>query len=202
MAGLAAIEKVIRTRRNTASAATIETAYCLLSAVLSPERPDQVARSHWGVENRLHWVLNAVRHQDKTGNRNDNGAHNLAILRHIAFNPMQRIDLGCRCAANSTWPLGREGSWPSCFHQFENLKRPHKCKMQINFDTFRYQTATRGLTRPRVPPHVKAAVAKYDRGRVSDRVVGSAAAMPRSEGFDCLHTDPDLFGLSRPVDRT
>jgi predicted transposase YbfD/YdcC len=59
----------------------------LLSAALSPERLGQVARSHW---NRLHGVLNAVIHEDRTRNRNDNSAYNLAILRHMALNPMQR----------------------------------------------------------------------------------------------------------------
>jgi predicted transposase YbfD/YdcC len=58
--------------------------------VLSPERLGQVARSHWGVENRLHWVLNAVMHEDWTTNRNDNSAYNLAILRHMALNLMQQ----------------------------------------------------------------------------------------------------------------
>jgi hypothetical protein len=48
-----------------------------------------VARSHWGVENRLHWVLNAVIHEDRTRNRNGNSACNLAILRHMALNLMQ-----------------------------------------------------------------------------------------------------------------
>jgi predicted transposase YbfD/YdcC len=79
-----------RPHRETASTATTETAYYLLSAALSPERFGQVARSHWGVENRLHWVLNAVMHEDKTRNRNDNSAYNLAILRHMALNLMQR----------------------------------------------------------------------------------------------------------------
>jgi hypothetical protein len=37
------------------------------------------------VENRLHWILNAVMHEDKTRNRNDNSAYNLAILRHMAL---------------------------------------------------------------------------------------------------------------------
>jgi predicted transposase YbfD/YdcC len=87
--GLAAIGKVVRTRE-TASTAATETAYYLLSAALSPERLGQVARSHWGVENRLHWVLNTVMHEDKTRNRNDNSAYNLAILRHMALNLMQR----------------------------------------------------------------------------------------------------------------
>src|SRR5712671_6609159 len=41
---------------------------------------------------------------------------------------------------------------------------------------------TRGLTRPGVPPHVKAVVAKYGRGRASDRTFASAAVMPRVRG--------------------
>ena len=79
-----------RPHRETASTATTETAYYLLSAALSPERLGQVARSHWGFENRLHWVLNAVMHEDKTRNHDDNSAYNLAILRHMALNLMQR----------------------------------------------------------------------------------------------------------------
>jgi predicted transposase YbfD/YdcC len=89
MAGSGGNRKVIRTR-DAASTATTETTYYLLSAALSLERLGQVARSHWGVENRLHWILNAVMHEDKTRNRNDNSAYNLAILRHMAFKLMQR----------------------------------------------------------------------------------------------------------------
>jgi predicted transposase YbfD/YdcC len=87
--GLAAVGKVIRTR-DTATRSTTETAYYLLSATLSPERLGEVARSHWGVENRLHWVLNAVMNEDQARNRNDNSAYNLAILRHMALNLMQK----------------------------------------------------------------------------------------------------------------
>ncbi len=69
---------------------SISLTYYLLSTGRSPERRGQVSRSHWGVENRLHWVLNAVMHEDKTRNRNDNSTYNLAILRHMALNLMQR----------------------------------------------------------------------------------------------------------------
>jgi predicted transposase YbfD/YdcC len=87
--GLAAVGKVIRTR-DTATRSTSETAYYLLSATLSSELLEEVARSHWGVENRLHWVLNAVMNEDQARNRNDNSAYNLAILRHMALNLMQK----------------------------------------------------------------------------------------------------------------
>jgi predicted transposase YbfD/YdcC len=54
--GLTAIGKVERTRE-TATKTTTETAYYLLSSAITPERCNEVVRSHWGVENRLHWRL-------------------------------------------------------------------------------------------------------------------------------------------------
>ena len=91
--GLAAVGKVVRTRATTGNRSpktTIETAYYLLSSPLSPEQLGQVARSHWGVENRLHWALNVVMNEDQVRSRMDNSPYNLAILRHMALNLMQK----------------------------------------------------------------------------------------------------------------
>jgi predicted transposase YbfD/YdcC len=60
--------------------------YFLPSARLSPERPLEAVRSHWQVENRLHWRLDVVMNEDQQRNRSDNGPHNLAILWHMALN--------------------------------------------------------------------------------------------------------------------
>jgi predicted transposase YbfD/YdcC len=87
--GLTAIGKVTRIRE-TATKTTTETAYYLLSAPLSAERLGAVVRSHWGVENRLHWVLDVVMNEDQARNRLDNGPKNLAILRHMALNLMRK----------------------------------------------------------------------------------------------------------------
>ena len=87
--GLAAIGKVVRVRE-TAGQTTTETAYYLLSSPLSADRLNQVARSHWGIENRLHWRLDVVMNEDQARNRMDNGPHNLAVLRHMAINVMQK----------------------------------------------------------------------------------------------------------------
>ncbi len=91
--GLAAVGRVVRTRQTMTKASartTTETAYYLLSAALSPERLGQAVRSHWGVENRLHWVLNVVMNEDQVRSRLDNSPYNLAILRHMALNLMQK----------------------------------------------------------------------------------------------------------------
>jgi predicted transposase YbfD/YdcC len=83
--GLKAIGKIVRTRE-TATKTTSETAYYLLSAPLAAERFGHVARAHWGVENRLHWMLDVTMNEDQARNRLDNGPHNLAVLRHMALN--------------------------------------------------------------------------------------------------------------------
>lgn len=87
--GLKCIGKITRTRE-TAAKTTVETAYYLLSAKLTAERFNAVVRSHWGVENRLHWRLDVIMNEDQDRNRMDNSPYNLAILRHMAMNVMQK----------------------------------------------------------------------------------------------------------------
>jgi predicted transposase YbfD/YdcC len=87
--GLAAIGKVERIRE-TAEKKTSETAYYLLSTALTPERLNQVVRQHWSVENCLHWRLDVVMNEDQDRTRLGNGPHNLAVLRHMALNAMQK----------------------------------------------------------------------------------------------------------------
>ena len=87
--GLKAIGKVDR-RRETPAGTSTETAYYLLSTALAPERFNQVVRQHWGVENRLHWRLDVVMNEDQDRTRLGNGPQNLAILRHMALNAMQK----------------------------------------------------------------------------------------------------------------
>ena len=87
--GLRAIGKVVRSRE-TGAKTTTETAYYVLSTPLSAKRFNQVVRSHWGIENRLHWRLDVVMNEDQARNRADNGPYNLAVLRHMALNVMQK----------------------------------------------------------------------------------------------------------------
>lgn len=76
--------------RETAAKTTTETAYYLLSTALSGERFNDVVREHWGVENRLHWRLDVVMNEDHDTTRLGHGPNNLAILRHMALNVMQK----------------------------------------------------------------------------------------------------------------
>jgi predicted transposase YbfD/YdcC len=87
--GLKAIGKVVRVRE-TVEKTTTETAYYLLSCELTPERFNEVVRQHWSIENSLHWRLDVVMNEDQDRTRAGNGAHNLAVLRHMVINAMQK----------------------------------------------------------------------------------------------------------------
>jgi predicted transposase YbfD/YdcC len=87
--GLKCIGKVVRTRQ-TAAKTEQEIAYYLLSTPMTAKRFNEVARSHWGIENRLHCRLDVIMNEDQDRNRMANSPYNLAILRHMALNVMQK----------------------------------------------------------------------------------------------------------------
>jgi predicted transposase YbfD/YdcC len=47
-------------------------------------------RSHWGIENTVHWILDVVFREDDCRIRKGNGAENFAVLRHIALNLLKK----------------------------------------------------------------------------------------------------------------
>ena len=60
--------------------------YFLLSKYVPAKRLLRVVRSHWGIENRLHWVLDVIFNEDGNRSRKDNAPENLAVLRRLALN--------------------------------------------------------------------------------------------------------------------
>jgi predicted transposase YbfD/YdcC len=60
--------------------------YYLLSRYMPAKKALRVLRSHWGIENHLHWILDVVLAEDANRARKDNAPENLAILRRLALN--------------------------------------------------------------------------------------------------------------------
>jgi len=51
----------------------------------------KAVRSHWGIENSLHWCLDVVFREDYCRTRKDNSAENFAVIRRIALNALKKI---------------------------------------------------------------------------------------------------------------
>ena len=43
-------------------------------------------RCHWHIENRLHWILDVVFHDDLARLRTGHGPENMAVIKHMAMN--------------------------------------------------------------------------------------------------------------------
>lgn len=63
-----------------------EKRYYLSSAVLDAKTFAAAVRAHWGIENRLHWVLDVVFHDDLARLRSGHGPENMAVVKHMAMN--------------------------------------------------------------------------------------------------------------------
>jgi predicted transposase YbfD/YdcC len=46
-------------------------------------------RSHWAIENSLHWILDMSFSDDQSRIRKENAPYAIAIMRHIALNVLQ-----------------------------------------------------------------------------------------------------------------
>ena len=50
------------------------------------KRAAHAIRSHWGIENSVHWILDVAFDEDRCRVREDNAAENMSLLRRIALN--------------------------------------------------------------------------------------------------------------------
>lgn len=48
-------------------------------------------RDHWGTENCLHWTLDLFFNEDASRARKDNAPENIALVRHIVLNMLNKI---------------------------------------------------------------------------------------------------------------
>jgi predicted transposase YbfD/YdcC len=82
---LAAIA-VVQTRIEKGDKVSTERRSSICSRPLSAEDFAHAVRSHWAIENSLHWVLDVTFKEDLSRLRTGHGARNMALVRHFALN--------------------------------------------------------------------------------------------------------------------
>ena len=67
-----------------------EIRYYITSLRPDAERLNASIRQHWGIENKLHWVLDVGFREDLDRKRAGHAAQNFSVLNRIALNPLKQ----------------------------------------------------------------------------------------------------------------
>lgn len=81
---------MIHAARTLRGETSSETRYFITSLAADARQLAAAVRAHWGIENRLHWVLDMTFREDESRIRKDNAPHNAAILKHMALNMLKK----------------------------------------------------------------------------------------------------------------
>jgi predicted transposase YbfD/YdcC len=81
----------IESTREIKGNVTTEKRYYISSLSADPKRILEAIRQHWGIENKLHWVLDVCFGDDQSRIRKGNAPRNIAIIRKTALNLLQII---------------------------------------------------------------------------------------------------------------
>jgi predicted transposase YbfD/YdcC len=76
--------------REDQSKTTITTKYYISSLIPKAEEISKAVRSHWSIENQLHWYLDVTFREDDSRIRKNNGAENFGTLRRLALGLLKR----------------------------------------------------------------------------------------------------------------
>lgn len=83
--GLVQFGRIESERRVAQGKTSTFTQYVALSKRMSPAKMMQTTRTHWSVENNLHWPLDVVFDEDDARTRKNHAPQNLSIIRRMAL---------------------------------------------------------------------------------------------------------------------
>ena len=79
-----------RASNQTLSQAQVEAAYYISSLEGDAAKILEASRTHWSIENSLHWRLDVAFAEDDCRVRSGNAAENLTIVRHFALSLLKQ----------------------------------------------------------------------------------------------------------------
>lgn len=77
---------MVRSRRTEGEKTTEEVRFFIASLASDAKQLLHAIRSHWRIENSLHWVLDVAFNEDQSRVREGYAAENLALIRHLVLN--------------------------------------------------------------------------------------------------------------------
>jgi predicted transposase YbfD/YdcC len=81
----------IDSERHIGDSVSKETRYFIGSKTMTAKEALTAVRSHWGIENQLHWVLDMSFGEDQSRIQKQNAPANVAIIRHAALNMIRQV---------------------------------------------------------------------------------------------------------------
>ena len=81
---------IIESTREISGKVERERRYYITSSLMLASRLGPVVRSHWAIENSLHWVMDMVFRDDESRVRNDHAPANFTTIKHMALNLLRR----------------------------------------------------------------------------------------------------------------
>jgi predicted transposase YbfD/YdcC len=79
----------IESTREIGESIAIEKRFYISSLNADAKKINYAIRSHWAVENNLHWSLDLTFNEDNSRIRSENAAENISMVRHTALNLLQ-----------------------------------------------------------------------------------------------------------------